>query len=157
MTIRQQEQSLRATSRLIRQGFDFADRPEQSMPNMPTDVTSIPDPDLMDLWAQCNAWLDFAAVQVASAEVDERSAERALAQTQATVISEGSSAPKRSVTAAKAEAVADQRVVDAQLVLDTCYAYRKMAGTIKDRLERQIALLSRELTRRTSQSSWRNS
>ena len=84
-------------------------------------------------------------MQLAAAEVDERSLDVLLDRAKARAI--GTSTEK-SVTARKASAGEDSGVQEAQEVRDEAHAYRKMVEALHQNIDRNTFLLSREITRR---------
>ncbi len=136
-----------ARQRLEGQGFFFPAKPADRV-EIPDDITSMPDEDLMEVFANFTAWADYATAQVGLAVVAERTAERevetAEAQGWATV------PPKTPVAAGKGYVGAIPEVRAAREAYDHAYAYRRLVYDMAERFERDAALLSRELTRRTS-------
>lgn len=129
------------------QGFSFPERPSDE-PTLPVDVTTLTDDDLMHLYSLFVAWTDYAAAQMAMAMVTEHEMERSLAQAEA--IAWGTIGAKASVSAAKASVQADKAVIFASAKYEKARAYRRLITELADRYERDASLLSRELTRRTS-------
>lgn len=78
--------------------------------------------------------------------MDEKEAEAELDVRRARVLIAGKS--ERSVSAAKARADEAPEVVEARKSLNVVYAVRKLTETVYDALERDVFLVSRELTRR---------
>jgi hypothetical protein len=138
-----------ARHRLENQGFYMPDAPDEE-PALPTDVSDLDSPTLMALFSLFTGWCDYAAAQVGLAVVMEREAERLLEKAEAEAwrdIGKGAS-----VTASKALVVLSDDVQDARYHLDECYAYRRLVSDLAARYERDAAVLSRELTRRTSEN-----
>lgn len=135
--------------RLATQGFALPDKPRQGLSPLPEDLTEWDDADLMDEFAVLTAWADYAEAQHGLAVIAERDATRHAEQVQADSWPEDA----KTVSEAKAKAAKDPDVFAARTVLDKAVAYRKMVGKVSERYERDAALLSRELTRRT-QSEW---
>lgn len=151
VSLRMHEQSEHAAALLKKQGFRLTNKPDMSIPVLPEDITSIGDEDLMDLFVELTAWNDYISVQVACAQIDERAAQRVLDYAEATALAGahgGSSADR--VAVSKAKVAIDPEVRRIREDLDEKYAYRKLVETLAGNVERDAALVSRELTRRTS-------
>ena len=102
----------------------------------------------MELFARFTAWLDYLSGILGVAEVDEREAEKALAGQEAAVMLRRERVKGDTVTLAKAERDADPDVQERAEVVEQAYAYRKLLGVLYGNAERDLALVSRELTRR---------
>jgi hypothetical protein len=132
---------------LEKQGFNFPEQPKYPV-SIPADITEIAIADLMEHFAVMTAWCDYANAQVGLAAIAERDAQRTLDWREADV---WHNLPKSSVTASKAHVALDTDVQDAMVALDEAYAYRRLVTDLANRYERDAAVLSRELTRRTSE------
>ena len=147
------EASAAAVRKIAAQGLAFPDAPVSEIPELPDDITELSERDLMNLFVELTAWLDYASSQAAMAQVDERDADQHLELIEARVMARewsGSSADRVAIT--KAKVVADDAVVEAKGVRNERYAYRKLIESLASGLERDVALVSRDLTRRTSGS-----
>jgi hypothetical protein len=116
----------------------------------------------MELFAQLTAWAGFLSGQLAVAEIDERTAEAVLEAAEATALIRGYAeldasrevGPRGGVTEVRATMVKAHRDLDPDVILQKQsiaerYAYRKLVGVLFTNVERDAALVSRELTRRT--------
>lgn len=130
------------------QGFRLPDRPEVE-PSLPEDVTAMPDDDLMELFTVFVGWNDYASAQAALAMITESEMARELEQAEAKAWRTVEA--KASVSAAKAHVNGDRDVIIARAKVEKAKAYKRLVTEIADRYERDGNLLSRELTRRTSQ------
>lgn len=133
------------------QGLGFPDSPLSDLPELPEDITACADSTLMELFTQFTGWADYVGTQHALAVIDERDAERQLEIAEATAVTStwsGTSADR--VAIAKAKIALDPAVQTAKKTVQDRYAYRKLIETLFANLERDAALVSRELTRRTS-------
>lgn len=136
-----------AMKRLASRGFSTPDQPGTPCAIL-EDVTELDDEGLVNELALLTAWADYAAFQHALAVVEEREAERCLASAEA---SNWKRRPaKATVTESRTLTNLDEDVMEAQDGLDKVYAYRKLLGELVSRYERDAAVLSRELTRRTA-------
>lgn len=151
MTFLMGESSRKAAATIAGQGFNTPNKPKYDIPSLPQDITSLGDEELMDLFVSLTGWLDYIAVQVAMAQVDERAAQRSLdiAEASATAANWTGGRDDR-VSIAKAKVATDVTVVRSREELDERHAYRKLAEALASNVERDAALVSRELTRRTS-------
>ena len=102
----------------------------------------------MQLYGLFIAWNDYAAAQVSMAAVTEYEQERKLQQAEA--LAWDASGGSKSVSAAKAAVQGDSKVIKMAAQYEKARAYRRMVTEIAERYERDAMLLSRELTRRTS-------
>lgn len=143
-----QAASKKAYDVLSSQGLTFPDRPEEEIPSLPDDITELSDEGLMLGYTSLVAWTDFAASQAAAASVDERSALADADRAELQVL--GSNTAKGAVSLAKARAASDPDVVALKAEAEYAHHYRKLAEAVRDNLDRNYALFSRELTRRTS-------
>ena len=131
------------------QDMELPERPSTD-PQLPLDVSALEDRDLMTHLAEFTAWTDYASAQLGLAVISERSAERQVEYAEAKAWQD---APKsKTVAETKTVLVMDEKVQHAKAALDRAYAYRKMVGEVAQRYERDAAVISRELTRRTSES-----
>jgi hypothetical protein len=138
-----------AKALLEHQGFDFPSAPEEVV-DLPSDVSDLDSKDLMTMFAVFTAWADYAGAQVGLSVIAEREMERALDIAEAKAWQD---MPKSSVTQGKAMIALDDSVIAAKDRLDEAYAYRRLVTDLAARYERDAAVLSRELTRRTSESA----
>lgn len=135
---------------LSTQGLATAEKPAYDIPNLPQDLTEIGDEDLMVLYSKLTAYADFIAVQVSCAQVDERALEKGLSSMEAIKMLRSEGKNENRVTFARAQVAIDPEVVDTKVKLEDTHAYRKLIETMMMNVERDSALVSRELTRRTS-------
>lgn len=109
----------------------------------------------MTLFTKFVAWADFSASQLGFAEVDE-SAAKSLLEAKKDVLlirhmptSEALRKREDTMTRVKTEVDAHPDVIDLQQKHLNAYALRKLLTATFERYDRDAALLSRELTRRT--------
>lgn len=149
--------SLRSSSDFSRQalekarsgGFPVPTAPQSQPPGLPSDITLVDDEHLMQLFGELTAWADFACTQVAVAQVDERAAQRLLDVAEAGATARTWTTGDR-VAVVKKRVAEDGQVLRATAALDEAHAYRKVLESIQANIDRDTALVSRELTRRTS-------
>jgi hypothetical protein len=147
-------QTLAAKAELEKSGYSVPGRPVIELPRLPINLTEITDDQLMELFSTIVRWLDHIGGWLVLHEVDERYAESTYDLVWSTVLSNcvagqsGKSRSESSVTVAKAEATQNPDVRAARDNRDAVYARRKIFGLMMSNLERDSALVSRELTRR---------
>lgn len=152
MTLRLGPISQKAVQTLTQQGLSLSPQPEIEMPVLPADLTAIDDEDLMVLYSLLTAWSDYISTQVSCAQVDERAAERRLSHAEnLLMISSGANGDR--VTYARAQVAADPSIIALKDSVEESHAYRKLVESLAVNVERDAALVSRELTRRTSSRS----
>ena len=144
------EASAAAVALLEKQGLSLPRQPDDRLPRVPDSLSELGDGPLMELFAQLTAWAGFLGAQLAAAEIDERAAEFVLEAAEATaMVRDWGGSGKDRVTVAKAERSLDPDVMEQKQEVANRYAYRKMIGVLFINTEREAALVSRELTRRT--------
>lgn len=137
--------SLEQKRKLERQRIALPSQPRGDVPGLPDDPTELTDSELMSLFVRLTKWAEYLGAQLALAEVDERFADAALEKTRVL-----SGIDMR--TNAGREAAKDESYWEAYELVVERNAYRKVLGTLFANAERNSALLSRELSRRTARS-----
>ena len=146
--------SRKVTESLKELGLTLSPKPSYDIPELPRDITLLDDDGLMDLFVQFTQWTDHLSGVRAISVINEREAERALDTREAQLMLEGWAAgSKQTVTVQKAALAANAEIVALKDELDTKYAYRKIIETRAETVERDSQVVSRELTRRTSEVS----
>jgi hypothetical protein len=150
MSLKLGQAAKQAVEELLDQGFIIS--PTQSTYPVPhPDLTILDSEELSRLFSQLTAWTNYVATQLAAAQIDERAAEKLLdTQTAKRMILRSSSTSKTPVAAMKADVAGSPEIIKLSEELETLYAYRKMIEVMFFNLERDSALISRELTRRAS-------
>lgn len=149
--------SSHALNSLSTKGFKIPAKPTYEIPDLPRDITELDDDDLMELFVTLTSWTDYVAPQVAVSAIDERECDRLVSVLEATaMINNWKGGSGDRITIAKAHILLDPRVTEARKELDEKHAYRKLVETLLQNLERDAALVSRELTRRTSDNGVKN-
>jgi hypothetical protein len=150
MSLKLGQASKQAVEELLDQGFIIS--PTQSTYPVPhPDLTVLDSEELSRLFSQLTAWTNYVATQLAAAQIDERAAEKLLdTQTAKRMILRSSSTAKTPVAAMKADVAGSPEIIKLSEDLEVLYAYRKMIEVMFFNLERDSALISRELTRRAS-------
>jgi hypothetical protein len=145
-----------ALAKIEDQGFHMPESPGvDSKPVLPTDLSDLDDAALMEEFSLFIAWADYASAQVGLAVIAERASELELEWQISLHLTDAST--KKTVTQIKGEALQNPDVYAARKKVEEAYAYRRVVSDLSDRYERDAAVLSRELTRRTNESSAKNS
>ena len=119
---------------------------------MPKDISELGSDALSTLFTELTAWSNFAAGQLAVAQIDEYVINKRKDALEARLFLEkdNSKVKGERVTLIKAQVASDKRIEDLETELTHIYAYRKMLEVISNNFERDVALVSREITRRTN-------
>jgi len=132
-------------------GFSLTAKPEYGIPELPRDITELDDDGLMDLFVQFTQWNDHLAGAQAIAIINEREAQRNLDSAEAAgMIKNWTGAKGDRVALIKAQIAATEEIQELAHELDIKYAFRKIIETRTLNVERDSQVVSRELTRRTS-------
>jgi hypothetical protein len=127
------------------------DKPQYDLPDLPTNLTEINDDVLMELFAEFTGWQNYAAVQLAEAEVTEAGAEAAVRFMEAKGLVQHYD-KRATVTQTKATIAVDSEMEGARADVLKAYAHRKVTKVIYENCERCVFVLSRELSRRIGQA-----
>ena len=127
-------------------------RPEFEQVTLPGDITLLSSEQLAEKFSQLTAWADYIASQLTFAQLDEREALRKAEATENRLLMKrmNSAAKGDRVTHLKAQVALEPEVMSAQDVYEEKYAYRKLVEMLLANHERDITLVSREITRRTA-------
>lgn len=120
----------------------WAKQPPEDPPGVPRTLASERDSVVMALFQDLSGWLRYLGIQLAAAEVDERSAERAVQRHEAR---QGYDFRK---VDAKERAEKDDRYQGLKDDLEGCNAYRKMVEALYKSVDHDSFTVSREITRR---------
>lgn len=120
--------------------------PDYDIPDVPRDVTLLSDRELMKLFTEYVAWQNYAATQLAEAEIEEAKADAAVRYEEAMLMTSAPLTAKVTVTRANAIIGANMQAIKDRAM--NAYALRKMTAVVYANCERVVALISRELTRR---------
>jgi hypothetical protein len=121
---------------------------------LPADVSELSSDQLAAKFTALTAWADYLASKLTVAIIDERRAQKALdfQENKLLVTRMGSSVRGERVTTVKAEISIDETVVSLSQDYENKYAYRKMLEMLFNNHERDISLISREITRRSNEN-----
>lgn len=127
-------------------GFLRVPTPGLCQPDLPYELTELPDDKLMRLLAEFTTWAAYAGSEAAIYAVLEKEAEVQLdaARARAAVLAKN----EKSVAAQKAVAAADPAVQDAEQQLLSAFAARRFMDAMANGIEKSGAVVSRELSRR---------
>lgn len=151
ITLRMAEQSERAAATLLKQQLGLPEQPYVEIPGLPEDITDFDDTELMALFTLLTSWADYVAAQLACAQIDERAIQKSLDIAEATALLGGwKGGSDARVAVAKAAIAVDPEVLRLREDLDEAHAYRKLVDVLSNNLERDAALVSREITRRSA-------
>ena len=138
-------------------GMKMAAKPKYDIPPLPRDITDLGDEDLMDLFVMFTAWNDHLSGEVAVAAIEERQAQRAVDMSEAkAMLNNWKGGSQDRVAIAKAQIAVDESVAKLHEELDQKHAFRKLIDVLAQNVERDSALVSRELTRRTAGDSYKS-
>ncbi len=131
-------------------------RPTGDQVQLPPDITDISSENLGLLFTQLTAWTDYIASQATMAQLEERAALKKKEQVENALMFKrmGAQAKGERVTAIKAEIAAQQDVIDLDNDYEEKYAYRKLVEMLLSNHERDLSLVSREITRRSNESRY---
>lgn len=104
----------------------------------------------MRVFQEFTEWANYSASRLSIAEVDETEAKNAQSTAEAMAMARHTWSKGVSVTEQKAIIQSDEEVKEARERVTEVYAYRKIVKSIFENFERNAALISRELTRRTN-------
>lgn len=132
-------------------GLSFS-KPSDTQPELPYDITDIDSEALGKLFTELTAWADYAASQLTMAQLDERSIlkEKEFKENTMLVKRMGAQAKGERVTTVKAEIAIDPEIHELDIAYEEKYAYRKYVEMILTNQERNLSLVSREITRRSN-------
>lgn len=136
---------------LIEKAIDVP-KPTYELTPLPPDITALSSEQLAELFTVLTGWADYTASQLAEAQLSERSAQRALdLKTNRLLVQKMGSATKGDkVTLIKAQIAIDDEVLELEDAFEQKYARRKILEMMLNNQERDITLVSREITRRTA-------
>jgi hypothetical protein len=124
--------------------------PNFAPPKLEPDIDDLTDKQLMDLMVKLTRWADFLQNQSAIEEIHERYADAEVRKLEGLYMT--AHKPDRvseAVTWVRAQMEDDVHIQQARDVLKVFYARRKLKQILFENAERDAAVVSRELTRRT--------
>jgi hypothetical protein len=142
------DEGRKAMEKVVDQGFVLPETPDEH-PVLPPDLDELSNSDLMNSFALFSAWADYANAQAGLAVIAERQAELSLEWHVGKYYDDLPLSRRKSVTEAKAAAAQDPDVYEARQKVEEAYAYKRAVSDLAARYERDAAVLSRELSRRS--------
>ena len=127
-------------------------KPEGEQVRLPSDITAIGSEDLGELFTRLTAWTDYINSQLTLAQLEERAALKKKDFTENTMLIKrmGAQVKGERVTTVKAEIAVNSEVVTLDNDYEEKYAYRKLVEMLLTNHERDLSLVSREITRRSN-------
>lgn len=140
-----------ALEKISNWGISFS-KPETNQVQMPSDITDLSSEQLAELFTKLTAWADYIASELAIAQITERAAQRSLDFVENRLLVErmGSAVKGERITLVKAQISLDPTLVELSGKYEETYAYRKLVEMLLSNHERDLSLVSREITRRAS-------
>jgi hypothetical protein len=135
-------------------GIEEPDHPQGGLPRLEANLDEITDHELMSLFVQLTRWTDYLQNQATIEEIRERYADAEVRKLEGLYMT--ANKPERvseAVTWVRAQMELDPGVQNARDVLRVVYARRKLKAMLFESTERDAAVVSRELTRRTDTRS----
>jgi len=129
-------------------------KPEYEQATLPPDITALSSEQLAEMFTILTGWADYIATQLVQAQLSEREAQRALDMAENFMLIKrmGSTIKGSTVSLAKAQTATDPEIIQLGDTYEERYAYRKILEMMLSNQERDITLVSREITRRTNES-----
>lgn len=126
--------------------------PKYQQVTLPKDITDLSSEQLAEMFTALTIWADYLASQLAESQIKERNAKNKLDFEENTQLVRrmGSAVKGERVTLVKAQIATDPKVVALSDSYEETYAYRKILEMLVNNHDRDLALVSREITRRTS-------
>jgi hypothetical protein len=137
---------------LVTKGWELPE-PKYEQAKLPPDITALSSDQLAEMFTVLTGWADFFATKLVQAQLAEKDAEKKLDRhiARLTVEKMGSATKGDRVTLIKAQIACDPDVQDLEDSHRDAYAMRKAWEVMLTNQERDITLVSREITRRTSE------
>mgnify|MGYP006289837789 FL=1 len=129
-----------------------AKQPDYEMVKLPPDITALSSEQLAEMFTVLTGWADYIATQLAGAQIQEKVLEKKVDRKTASLTVEkmGAATKADKVTLIRAQIALDQELQDLEEEHHQAYAQRKAWEVMLNNQERDITLVSREITRRTS-------
>ena len=140
-----------ALSKLAELGLSIQ-KPTMDVGALPSDITMLTSEQLGEKFTVLTAWADYAASELAYAQIAEREAHRQLTLKENTLLVTrmGATVKGERITLIKAEISIDPEILELSQEHENRYAYRKLIEMTLSNYERDLALVSREVTRRSN-------
>lgn len=145
-------------SPIMQSGLDLP-KPAYDQAVLPPDITELSSEQLAEMFTILTGWADYMASQLVQAQLAERDALRRaeLAESRALVTLTTGSPKGTTVSLIKAQIDIDPDIQDLREKYEEKYAYRKILEMMLNNQERDITLVSREISRRSQTMGRRDS
>ena len=136
-------------------GIHF-NKPSDEQVKLPEDITSIGSEELGELFTKLTSWTDYINSQLTFAQLEERNLLKRKERLENTLLVRrmGAQVKGERVTLIKAQISIDQDIVDLDTEYEEKYTYRKLVEMLLTNHERDLALVSREITRRSNEQKF---
>lgn len=124
--------------------------PDYQLPKLDPGIDDLTDKQLMELFVKLTRWTDYLQMQFAAEEVTERYADDEVRRLEGLYMT--AHKPDRAseaITWVRVQMEDDPEITKARDALRVIYARRKLKQMLFEGAERDAAVVSRELTRRT--------
>lgn len=127
-------------------------KPADDQVRLPNDITDISSEDLGELFTRLTSWTDYIASQLTMAILEERAAQKKKDFLENTLLVKrmGAQVKGERITLIKAQISVDEEVQALDNEYEEKYAYRKLVEMLLNNHERDLQLVSREITRRSN-------
>jgi len=128
-------------------------KPADEQVKLPSDITAIDSEELGELFTRLTAWTDYINSQLTMAQLEERAAlkKKEFVENTMLVRRMGAQVKGERVTTVKAEIAINEEIVKLDNDYEEKYAYRKLVEMLLTNHERDLSLVSREITRRSNE------
>ena len=129
-------------------------KPATEQVDLPSDITLVSSEQLGELMTRLTSWTDYINSQLTMAQLEERAALKKKDYTENTLLIKrmGSQVKGERVTTVKAEIAVSPDMVLLDNDYEEKYAYRKLVEMLLTNHERDLQLVSREITRRQNEN-----
>lgn len=136
-----------------------ATQPSFDLVKLPPDITVMSSEQLAEMFTVLTGWADYFATQLANAQISEKVAEKKVDRKIAalTVEKMGAATKADKVTLIKAQIALDEDLIRLEENYHQVYAQRKAWEVMLGNQERDITLVSREISRRAQNMNRRDS
>lgn len=134
-------------------------KPSYDQAVLPPDITALSSEQLAEMFTVLTGWADYMASQLVQAQLAERDAQVKLDRATNRLMIEkmGAATKADKVTLIKAQINSDPEVLALEDSYEEAYAYRKILEMMLNNQERDITLVSREISRRSQTVGRRDS
>jgi hypothetical protein len=134
---------------VVQRGLDLP-KPAYEPAVLPPDITELSSDQLAEMFTVLTGWADYMASQLVQAQLSERDALRKAEFAENKALVKNTPPPKGvTMTVIKAQIDVDPDIIELRDKYEEKYAYRKLLEMMLSNQERDITLVSREITRRS--------